>query len=112
MRSASPSSRIVVLTMFDNLHYLKALSKLENDAYIHKTSSSEELLATVGVLGRQPDEKAWWSPCPVACSSGSERNLWVRSLRGRRRSWCSRPLKPPDSYAAEPRGGYRQAPHG
>src|SRR5829696_6854138 len=58
MRSASPSSRIVVLTMFDNLHYLKALSKLENDAYIHKTSSSEELLATVGVLGRQPDEKS------------------------------------------------------
>jgi DNA-binding NarL/FixJ family response regulator len=28
MRSASPNSRIVVLTMFDNLHYLKALSKL------------------------------------------------------------------------------------
>jgi hypothetical protein len=30
--SASPNSGIVVLTMFDNLHYLKALSKLGIDA--------------------------------------------------------------------------------
>jgi DNA-binding NarL/FixJ family response regulator len=58
IRSASPRSKIVVLTMFDNLHYLKALSKLEINAYIHKTSSSEELLATIGVLGRQPDGKS------------------------------------------------------
>src|SRR5215217_2996860 len=43
IEQASPSSKIVVLTMFDNLHYLKALSKLGIDAYIHKTSSSEEL---------------------------------------------------------------------
>jgi DNA-binding NarL/FixJ family response regulator len=52
IRSASPDSRIVVLTMHDNFHYLKALSRLGIDAYIHKASSSEELIATIGVLSR------------------------------------------------------------
>src|SRR5215208_3624706 len=46
IRSASPDSRIVVLTMFDNLRYLKALSKLGIDAYLHKTSSISELITT------------------------------------------------------------------
>ena len=41
--------------MSDNLHYLKALSKLGIDSYLHKTSSIEELLAPVGALSRQPD---------------------------------------------------------
>src|ERR671910_3119201 len=54
IRSASPDSRIVVLTMHDNLHYLKALSKLTIDAYIHKSSSSEELIATIGTLSQDP----------------------------------------------------------
>jgi DNA-binding NarL/FixJ family response regulator len=57
LRSASPDSRIFVLTMFANLHYLKALSKLGIDAYLHKTSSSEELLATIGVLSRDEGGK-------------------------------------------------------
>src|SRR5215208_3185371 len=43
MRLASPNSRIVVLTMFDNLHYVRALSRLGIDAYVHKSSSVEEL---------------------------------------------------------------------
>ena len=54
MRSASPHSRIVVLTMFDNLHYVRALSRLGIDAYVHKSSSVEELLATVSALSREP----------------------------------------------------------
>src|SRR5829696_846948 len=54
IRSASPHSRIVVLTMFENLRYLKALSKMGIDAYIHKSSSSEELLATIEVASREP----------------------------------------------------------
>jgi DNA-binding NarL/FixJ family response regulator len=54
MRSSSPDSRIVVLTMFDNLRYLKALSKMGIDAYIHKSSSSEELLSTIDVASREP----------------------------------------------------------
>src|SRR5215216_7647410 len=49
---ASPDSKIVVLTMFDNLHYLKALSTMGIDAYIHKSSSSEEVVATIDALGR------------------------------------------------------------
>jgi len=55
IRSVSPNSRIVVLTMFDNLHYLRALSKLSIAAYVHKSSSTEELLATIDALSRQPD---------------------------------------------------------
>jgi DNA-binding NarL/FixJ family response regulator len=54
MRSASPNSRIVVLTMFDNLHYVRVLSRLAMDAYVHKSSSVEELLATVSALSREP----------------------------------------------------------
>jgi DNA-binding NarL/FixJ family response regulator len=53
IRSASPDSKIVVLTMFDNLHYLKALSRIGIDAYLHKTSSTEELIATLEALSRQ-----------------------------------------------------------
>jgi DNA-binding NarL/FixJ family response regulator len=54
IRSASPHSRIVVLTMHDNLRYLQALSKLGIDAYIHKSSSSEELIATINATSRDP----------------------------------------------------------
>jgi DNA-binding NarL/FixJ family response regulator len=55
MRSASPNSRIVVLTMFDNLHYVRTLSRLGIDAYVHKSSSVGELLATVSALSRNPE---------------------------------------------------------
>jgi DNA-binding NarL/FixJ family response regulator len=55
MRLASPNSRIVVLTMFDNLHYVRALSRLGIDAYVHKSSSIEDLLATVSALSRNPE---------------------------------------------------------
>jgi DNA-binding NarL/FixJ family response regulator len=54
IRSSSPDSRIVVLTMFDNLRYLNALSKMGIDAHIHKSSSSEELLATIEAASRDP----------------------------------------------------------
>src|SRR5215207_9942278 len=50
IRKASPHSRIVVLTMQDGLHYLKALSRMGIDAYLHKTSSKEDLMATIDAL--------------------------------------------------------------
>jgi DNA-binding NarL/FixJ family response regulator len=53
IRRASPDSRIVVLTVFDNLRYLKALSKMGIDAYVHKSSSAEELIATIEAVSRQ-----------------------------------------------------------
>ena len=55
IRLASPNSRIVVLTMFDNLHYVQALSRLGIDAYVHKSSSTEDLLAIVSALSRNPE---------------------------------------------------------
>jgi DNA-binding NarL/FixJ family response regulator len=39
--------------MSDNLRYLQALSKLGIDAYLHKTSSTEELLATIDAASRE-----------------------------------------------------------
>jgi DNA-binding NarL/FixJ family response regulator len=55
LRSASPDSRIVVLTMSDNLRYLQAISKMGIDAYIHKSSSADELVATLEAKSREPD---------------------------------------------------------
>ena len=54
VRKASPDSRIVVLTAFDNLRYVQALSRLGIDAYIHKSSSEEELVATIEALTHDP----------------------------------------------------------
>jgi len=51
---ASPDSRIVVLTMFDNLHYMKAISEMGIDAYLHKSSSAEELRAIIDTLVHDP----------------------------------------------------------
>jgi DNA-binding NarL/FixJ family response regulator len=50
---ASPRSRIVVLTMLESPRYVRALSGLGIDAYVHKSSSSEELIGTIGVLSRE-----------------------------------------------------------
>jgi DNA-binding NarL/FixJ family response regulator len=55
IREASPHSRIVVLTIFDNLRYVQALSRLGIDAYIHKTSTAQELVATIDALMRDPE---------------------------------------------------------
>ena len=55
LRKASPGSRIVVLTLWDNLRYLKSISRMAVDALMHKSSSAEELLATIGAVAREPD---------------------------------------------------------
>src|SRR5829696_4847938 len=57
IRSASPSSRIVVLTLFDNPRYMQALAGMGIDAILHKSSSAEELIDTLGVLSREPGGK-------------------------------------------------------
>lgn len=54
LRSASPDFRIVVLTLWDNLRYVQAVSKMGIDALMHKASSAEELVATVGPVARDP----------------------------------------------------------
>ncbi len=54
LREASPGSRIVVLTLWDNLRYLQAIAKMGIDAYLHKSSSADELVATLGVVTRDP----------------------------------------------------------
>ena len=48
LREASPDSRIVVLTLWDNLRYLQAVSRMGIDALMHKSSSADELVATLG----------------------------------------------------------------
>ena len=54
LRQASPDSRIVVLTLWDNLRYVQAISKMAIDALMHKSSSAEELVATIGAVSRDP----------------------------------------------------------
>ena len=54
LREASPDSRIVVLTLWDNLRYLQAIARMGIDAYLHKSSSAEELIATIGSVARDP----------------------------------------------------------
>jgi DNA-binding NarL/FixJ family response regulator len=54
IRSASPDSKIVVLTLFDNLRYMQAIAGMGIDAILHKSSSAEELIATLGLLSREP----------------------------------------------------------
>jgi DNA-binding NarL/FixJ family response regulator len=94
IRSSSPDSRIVVLTMFDNLRYLKALSKMGIDAYIHKSSSSEELLATIDAASREPNGEnvvvsmprvllERMGEEPVGVLSERETEIMVLAARGR-----------------------------
>ena len=40
--------------LFDNLHYQKVLSKLGINAYLHKSSSAQDLIATIYALSREP----------------------------------------------------------
>jgi DNA-binding NarL/FixJ family response regulator len=54
IRSASPSSKIVMLTLFDNLRYMQAVAGMGIDAILHKSSSAEELIDTLGILSREP----------------------------------------------------------
>ncbi len=54
LREASPPSRIIVLTLWDNLRYVQAISRMGIDAYLHKSSSAEELVATVDAVTLDP----------------------------------------------------------
>jgi DNA-binding NarL/FixJ family response regulator len=54
IRSASPSSKIVMLTLFDNLRYMQAVAGMGIDAILHKSSTAEELIDTLGILSREP----------------------------------------------------------
>ena len=54
LREASPDSRIVVLTLWDNARYLKAVAGMGIDALIHKSSTAEELSAIVEAASLRP----------------------------------------------------------
>ena len=54
LREASPGSRIVVLTLWDNARYLKAIAGMGIDALIHKTSTADELVAIVETTSLRP----------------------------------------------------------
>ena len=54
LREASPDSRIVVLTLWDNARYLKAVAGMGIDALIHKSSSADELAAVVEAASLRP----------------------------------------------------------
>jgi DNA-binding NarL/FixJ family response regulator len=43
-----------VLTLWDNLRYVQAISKMAIDAMMHKSSSAEELIDTIGAVSSDP----------------------------------------------------------
>ena len=91
MRRASPDSKVVGLTAFDNLHYLKALARLGIDAYVHKSSSSEELLATIEALSFRGGGQNAVVSMPRALLERLDEEPAGASRRGRWRCWCLRP---------------------
>lgn len=55
LRAASPKSRIVVLTIWDNAPYLQAIAGMDMvDALIHKSSTVEELVDVVEATSLRP----------------------------------------------------------
>ncbi len=54
LREASPDSKIVVLTLWDSLRYVQAVSRMAIDAMMHKSSSAEELIDTIGAVCSAP----------------------------------------------------------
>jgi DNA-binding NarL/FixJ family response regulator len=50
LRKASPESRIIVLTLWDNLRYVQATSRMAIDVLMRKSSSADELIATIGAV--------------------------------------------------------------
>ncbi len=43
-----------MLTLWDNLRYVQAISKMAIDALMHKSSSAEELIDTIGAVSSAP----------------------------------------------------------
>ncbi len=54
IRRASPGSKVVVLTMLDNLRYMQAVSRMGIDALLHKSSTVEEVVAVLGATAGSP----------------------------------------------------------
>jgi DNA-binding NarL/FixJ family response regulator len=55
MRAASPSPKVVVVTMFEEPHYVRELMDLGASAYLVKTSSAEHLVAVVRAAILNPE---------------------------------------------------------
>jgi len=88
LRRVSSDSRILVLTVFDSLHFLKALCRMAIDAYVHKSSFPQELVETIDDLSRQ----AGGDNAVIAMPRGMLERLDGEAVgahrRGRRRFWC------------------------
>jgi ActR/RegA family two-component response regulator len=115
LREASPDSRIVVLTLWDNLRYVQAVSRMGIDTLMHKSSSAEELLATLGAVTSDPSGGNAVISMPRGLLERLGRGPHRRPLRAGdrgRRPRRPRALKPPHSPGAAHLGGDRQAPPG
>jgi DNA-binding NarL/FixJ family response regulator len=95
IRRASPDSRILVLTVFDSLHFLKALSKMGIDAYVHKSSFPEELVDTIDALSRQAGGHNAVISMPRGMLERLDGEPAGAYRRGRRRFWCWWPAASP-----------------
>lgn len=76
---ASPSSKVVILTMHDEAHLVRSLLELGASGYVVKSATREELLAAVRTVDRDADR--------VVVSVGRET---LRKLHGRDANLLSR----------------------
>jgi DNA-binding NarL/FixJ family response regulator len=91
----SPDSRILVPTVFDNLHFLKPLSRMAIDAHVHKSSFPQELVETIDALSRQAGGHNAVIAMPRGMLERLEGEAVGAHRRGRRRFWCRWPVASP-----------------
>ena len=84
MRAFSDSPRVIILTMFESPRYVRALTRVGASAYVLKTATAEQLIATVraAVFDRQGKNVVVGMPLEMLQEStdGAEEVLSAREL--------------------------------
>jgi DNA-binding NarL/FixJ family response regulator len=115
MSTFSDPPKVVIVTMFESPHYVRALTGVGASAYVLKTSSSEHLVAAVRAAAFDPASENAVVGMPRSMLEGTQegaenflsaRELEILLLHG------PRPLQPADSLLAAPLRGDHQAPPG
>ncbi len=90
MRGISPPPKVVICTMFEDPRYVKEFLNLGISAYLVKSASVEQLIATVRVSVLDPGGKNVVVGSPAACWRRQIVEPRARSALGSWRSCCSR----------------------
>ena len=75
MRTASPSPKVVVVTMFEEPRYVRELMELGASAYLVKSASSEHLVAAVRAAVFDPTSKNVVVGMPLGMLEGTQEGV-------------------------------------